>query len=175
MYEDTAHTICMGNLAQSYVIPDVCVFVSVCMCMPWVHLCMCLFLCFHVFMSLCFYIDIKYVLMCVCVCVFRCVHVCLHMFEFVCVCKVYACTYMLCACVIELYKQYLQHFMCYRIYAIASQLSPVDHSSGIEYLEADTFSLYCFQTLTGNYILEVLDARYMQHLLIYGIASTFLV
>lgn len=38
----------------------------------------------------------------------------------------------------------------YRIYAIASQLSPVDHSSGIEHLEADTFSLYCFQTLTGK-------------------------
>ena len=38
----------------------------------------------------------------------------------------------------------------YRIYAIASQLSPVNHSSGIEHLEADTFSLYCFQTLTGK-------------------------
>lgn len=37
-----------------------------------------------------------------------------------------------------------------RLYAIASQLSPVDHSSGIEHLEAETFSLYCFQTLTGS-------------------------
>ena len=45
---------------------------------------------------------------------------------------------------------------CYRIYAIASQLSPVDQSSGIEHLEAETFSLYCFQTLTGTYI-EMLD------------------
>ena len=42
-----------------------------------------------------------------------------------------------------------------RIYAIASQLSPVDHSSGIEHLEADTFSLYCFQTLTGKHLVVI--------------------
>ena len=40
----------------------------------------------------------------------------------------------------------------HRIYAIASQLSPVDHSSGIECLEAGTFNLHCFQTLTGIYL-----------------------
>ena len=40
--------------------------------------------------------------------------------------------------------------MFYPLYAIASQLSPELKSSGIEVLEADTFKLHCFQTLTGN-------------------------
>lgn len=39
--------------------------------------------------------------------------------------------------------------MFYPLFAIASQLSPEPKSSGIETLEADTFKLYCFQTLTG--------------------------
>lgn len=39
--------------------------------------------------------------------------------------------------------------MFYPLFAIASQLSPEPRSSGIEILEADTFRLYCFQTLTG--------------------------
>lgn len=39
--------------------------------------------------------------------------------------------------------------MFYPLFAIASQLSPEPRSSGIEVLEADTFRLYCFQTLTG--------------------------
>lgn len=39
--------------------------------------------------------------------------------------------------------------MFYPLFAIASQLSPEPKSSGIEILEADTFKLYCFQTLTG--------------------------
>ncbi|XP_026463167.1 trafficking protein particle complex subunit 4 [Ctenocephalides felis] len=39
--------------------------------------------------------------------------------------------------------------MFYPLFAIASQLSPEPKSSGIEVLEADTFKLYCFQTLTG--------------------------
>ncbi|XP_011865899.1 PREDICTED: trafficking protein particle complex subunit 4 [Vollenhovia emeryi] len=39
--------------------------------------------------------------------------------------------------------------MFYPLFAIASQLSPELRSSGIEILEADTFRLYCFQTLTG--------------------------
>lgn len=39
--------------------------------------------------------------------------------------------------------------MFYPLFAIASQLSPEPKSSGIELLEADTFKLYCFQTLTG--------------------------
>lgn len=40
--------------------------------------------------------------------------------------------------------------MFYPLFAIASQLSPEPKSSGIEVLEADTFKLYCFQTLTGK-------------------------
>ncbi len=40
--------------------------------------------------------------------------------------------------------------MFYSLFAIASQLSPEMKSSGIEVLEADTFRLHCFQTLTGN-------------------------
>lgn len=39
--------------------------------------------------------------------------------------------------------------MFYPLFAIASQLSPEPRSSGIEVLEADTFKLHCFQTLTG--------------------------
>lgn len=39
--------------------------------------------------------------------------------------------------------------MFYPLFAIASQLSPEPKSSGIEILEADTFKLHCFQTLTG--------------------------
>jgi hypothetical protein len=39
--------------------------------------------------------------------------------------------------------------MFYPLFAIASQLSPEPRCSGIEVLEADTFKLYCFQTLTG--------------------------
>lgn len=40
--------------------------------------------------------------------------------------------------------------MFYPLFAIASQLSPEPKSSGIEVLEADTFTLHCFQTLTGK-------------------------
>jgi hypothetical protein len=39
--------------------------------------------------------------------------------------------------------------MFYPLFAIASQLSPEPRCSGIEVLEADTFKLHCFQTLTG--------------------------
>lgn len=39
--------------------------------------------------------------------------------------------------------------MFYPLFAIASQLSPEPKCSGIEVLEADTFKLHCFQTLTG--------------------------
>lgn len=39
--------------------------------------------------------------------------------------------------------------MFYPLFAIASQLSPEPKSGGIEQLEADTFKLHCFQTLTG--------------------------
>lgn len=40
--------------------------------------------------------------------------------------------------------------MFYPLFALASQLSPEPRSSGIEVLEADTFKLQCFQTLTGK-------------------------
>lgn len=57
--------------------------------------------------------------------------------------------------------------MFYPLFAIASQLSPEPKSSGIEVLEADTFKLHCFQTLTGIHslilykVLEViLDINY---------------
>lgn len=42
----------------------------------------------------------------------------------------------------------LYSFAC-RLFAIGSQLSPEQGSSGIEMLETDTFKLHCFQTLTG--------------------------
>ncbi|XP_076274692.1 trafficking protein particle complex subunit 4-like protein Trs23 [Rhynchophorus ferrugineus] len=47
--------------------------------------------------------------------------------------------------------------MFYPLFAIASQLSPEPKSSGIEFLEADTFRLHCFQTLTGVKIIVIVD------------------
>ncbi|XP_067009550.2 trafficking protein particle complex subunit 4 [Anabrus simplex] len=47
--------------------------------------------------------------------------------------------------------------MFYPLFAIASQLSPEPRSSGIEVLEADTFKLYCFQTLTGVKFMAVAE------------------
>lgn len=47
--------------------------------------------------------------------------------------------------------------MFYPLFAIASQLSPEPKSSGIEVLEADSFRLHCFQTLTGVKIMVVVD------------------
>lgn len=47
--------------------------------------------------------------------------------------------------------------MFYPLFAIASQLSPEPKSSGIELLEADTFKLHCFQSLTGVKIMVVVD------------------
>lgn len=41
-------------------------------------------------------------------------------------------------------------FLANRLFAIGSQLSPEQGSSGIEMLETDTFKLHCFQTLTGT-------------------------
>lgn len=49
--------------------------------------------------------------------------------------------------------------MFYPLFAIASQLSPEPKSSGIEILEADTFRLNCFQTLTGVKIMTVTDRQ----------------
>lgn len=47
--------------------------------------------------------------------------------------------------------------MFYPLFALASQLSPEVKSSGIEVLEADTFKLQCFQTLTGVKFMIIAD------------------
>lgn len=47
--------------------------------------------------------------------------------------------------------------MFYPLFALASQLSPEPKSSGIEVLEADTFKLHCFQTLTGVKMMIIAD------------------
>lgn len=38
------------------------------------------------------------------------------------------------------------------MHAISQQLSPVAGCTGIELLEADTFDLHCFQSLTGTFL-----------------------
>lgn len=43
------------------------------------------------------------------------------------------------------------------LHAIASQLSPVHGGGGIELLEAETFDLHCFQTLTGTKFFMVVE------------------
>lgn len=50
--------------------------------------------------------------------------------------------------------------MFYPLFAIASQLSPEPRCSGIELLEADTFRLHCFQTLTGVKLMCVCDPQH---------------
>ncbi|EAT42143.1 AAEL006295-PA [Aedes aegypti] len=54
-------------------------------------------------------------------------------------------------------NDFLGH-MFYPLFAIASQLSPEPKSSGIEVLEADTFRLHCFQTLTGVKFMVVAES-----------------
>jgi hypothetical protein len=49
--------------------------------------------------------------------------------------------------------------MFHSLYAIASQLSPVKHCSGIQQLETDTFKLHCLQTLTGIKFIVITDPR----------------
>nr|KAF6468392.1 trafficking protein particle complex 4 [Rousettus aegyptiacus] len=46
-----------------------------------------------------------------------------------------------------------------KLFAIGSQLSPEQGSSGIEILETDTFKLHCFQTLTGIKFVVLADPR----------------
>jgi hypothetical protein len=45
------------------------------------------------------------------------------------------------------------------LHAIASQLSPAHGCTGIELLEAETFDLHCFQTLTGTKFLLVVEPQ----------------
>ncbi|TPX47685.1 hypothetical protein SeMB42_g03238 [Synchytrium endobioticum] len=46
------------------------------------------------------------------------------------------------------------------VHAIASKISPVPKSSGIELLEGDTFKATCFQTLTGTKFLLFADPNH---------------
>ena len=41
------------------------------------------------------------------------------------------------------------------MHAISQQLSPTQGCGGIELLEADTFDLHCFQSLTGKISLQI--------------------
>uniref|UniRef100_A0A2K5YWA3 Trafficking protein particle complex subunit n=1 Tax=Mandrillus leucophaeus TaxID=9568 RepID=A0A2K5YWA3_MANLE len=49
--------------------------------------------------------------------------------------------------------------MFHSLFAIGSQLSPEQGSSGIEMLETDTFKLHCYQTLTGIKFVVLADPR----------------
>lgn len=49
--------------------------------------------------------------------------------------------------------------MFHSLFAIASQLSPVQQSSGINVIETDTFKLHCSQTLTGIKFVVITDPR----------------
>ncbi|XP_071478692.1 trafficking protein particle complex subunit 4-like [Diadema setosum] len=49
--------------------------------------------------------------------------------------------------------------MFHSLYAIGSQLSPEQKSSGIQLLETDTFKLYCYQTLSGIKLIVLADPR----------------
>ncbi|KAK7305522.1 hypothetical protein VNO77_43428 [Canavalia gladiata] len=53
------------------------------------------------------------------------------------------------------------------MHAISQQLSPVSGCSGIELLQADTFDLHCFQSLTGTKFFVVCEpgAQHMENLL----------
>ncbi|KAK3930522.1 Trafficking protein particle complex subunit 4 [Frankliniella fusca] len=64
--------------------------------------------------------------------------------------------------------------MFYPLFAIASQLSPQPRTSGIQSLEADTFRLYCFQTLTGvKFILIVEPSQTGADLLLHRIYELY--
>ena len=45
------------------------------------------------------------------------------------------------------------------VHAISSQISPFQGSGGIQILETATFTLRCFQTLTGTKFLLITDPR----------------
>ena len=49
--------------------------------------------------------------------------------------------------------------MFHSLYAIASKISPIEGSSGIQQLSTDEFSLHCFQTITGKKMLTYLLCR----------------
>lgn len=49
--------------------------------------------------------------------------------------------------------------MFHSLYAISVQLSPETGSSGIQTLEADTFTLHCHQTVTGVKFIVISDTK----------------
>ncbi|KAL5264800.1 hypothetical protein ACHWQZ_G005760 [Mnemiopsis leidyi] len=49
--------------------------------------------------------------------------------------------------------------MFHSLYAIASKISPVEGSSGIQQLVTDEFSLHCFQTITGVKFFVIVDHK----------------
>lgn len=49
--------------------------------------------------------------------------------------------------------------MFHSMFAIACKLSPVENSSGIETIEAESFKLHCYQTPTGIKFLVLTDPR----------------
>ncbi|EDO43441.1 predicted protein [Nematostella vectensis] len=49
--------------------------------------------------------------------------------------------------------------MFHPLFAIAAKLSPEQRSSGIEVLEADSFKLHCFQSMTGLKFIVLTDPR----------------
>lgn len=49
--------------------------------------------------------------------------------------------------------------MFHSIYAISVKLSPAAKSSGIKCLEADSFKLFCFQTITGVKFIVIADNK----------------
>lgn len=49
--------------------------------------------------------------------------------------------------------------MFHSLYAIGSQLSPEQKSSGIQLLETDGFKLHCFQTLSGIKLIVLADPK----------------
>ena len=53
----------------------------------------------------------------------------------------------------------LYYYFGFRLYSLAWQLAPVQHSSGIETIETDLYRLHCFHTLTGIKLLVVADAK----------------
>ena len=52
-----------------------------------------------------------------------------------------------------------QVFKFIRLYSLAWQLSPVEHSSGIESIETDLYKLHCFHTITGVKFIAIADAK----------------
>ena len=53
--------------------------------------------------------------------------------------------------------------MFHSLYAISVQLSPEVGSSGIQKLEADTFTLHCHQTVTGVKFIVITDPKQVRH------------